>query len=573
MEQLQTLGAVLDFEDRRNPVAGERMLGRLVALNGMHGIIASRMSGCESSDNWSVGHLITIVHGSTRLVGVVCELTAVGHQWVETDSNVAHVKVELTGEIVDNPNGGQPVFSRGIQSYPELGSGAHRIRSRDLAAIYAFASDEGIEIGTLSQDTSIPAVISVQELISRHFAVVGSTGVGKTTSVAMLLHKSMAVRPNLRVLISDPHDEYKSHFVDQAIVLDSDNLEIPFWMFRFDEILDIIYAGRTPSAEETDALYDLIKSAKARYAGVGASAGAAQNNVAAALASNSLIRRQTGPSLDASNISADTPVPYRISDAIKIVDEWLGQLEKRYSLTDLRTLKNRIEALARDPRFKFMFGRTLIEDNMAKVLAHIFRIPADGKRVAIMQLAGLPNEVVNSVVSVLARFAFDIALWSGPSYEIAVICEEAHRYIPNDHRLGFGPTRQAIGRIAKEGRKYGASLGVVSQRPSELDSTVLSQCSTMFAMRLPNEADKAIIRSAISESSASIVSFLSSIADREAIAFGEAIPTPMRMKFAHSDHKRAEPACDPADAQRPPMTEQQAFLRVIAKLRNDNGYH
>jgi DNA helicase HerA-like ATPase len=114
------------------------------------------------------------------------------------------------------------------------------------------------------------------------------------------------------------------------------------------------------------------------------------------------------------------------------------------------------------------------------------------------------------------------------------VCEEAHRYIPNDRRLGFTPTRHAIGRIAKEGRKYGASLCVVSQRPSELDATVLSQCSTMFAMRLPNEGDKAIIKSALGEASATVLDFLSSIADQEAIAFGEAVPTPMRVKFTRS---------------------------------------
>ena len=124
---------------------------------------------------------------------------------------------------------------------------------------------------------------------------------------------------------------------------------------------------------------------------------------------------------------------------------------------------------------------------MAKVIASIFRLPKAGQPVTIVQLAGLPNEVVNPLVSVLARMAFEIALWSDGAYEIAVVCEEAHRYIPTDQSQAFGPTRTAIGRIAKEGRKYGVSLGIVTQRPSELDATVLSQCSTMFAMRLANE--------------------------------------------------------------------------------------
>ena len=550
--------SIARLQDRRD-VPVRRILGHLVALNGMHGIIASKLGGGEPACDWSIGHLITIVHGTTRVVGVVCEMTAANHLWNETESNIAHVKVELTGEISDDRLG-RPRFFRGIRSYPELGAVAHRIRATDLAAIYAFSGREGIEIGRLSQEASIPAVVSVGELVSRHFAVIGSTGVGKTTAVCMLLHKCLAERPNLRVLVIDPHNEYRSHFADSSVVLDSENLEIPFWMFRFEEMVDIIYAGRKASPEETDALHDLIKTARARFAG-----GALGSTLAATTALTA-IRRPANA--ETANIGADTPVPYRVADALKIIDEWLGLLEKRYALTDLRALKTRLEALARDQRFRFMFGKAMVEDNMARVLSKIFRIPQDNSPVTIVQLAGLPNEVVNSVVSVLARMAFDIALWAGGGYEIALVCEEAHRYIPNDRSLGFGPTRQAIGRIAKEGRKYGVSLGVVSQRPSELDSTVLSQCSTMFAMRLPNEADKAIIRSALAESSASIVSFLSSIADREAIAFGEAIPTPMRMKFADSARKPV--AVEAAPVAAAPLARAD-MLKIIARLRGESA--
>jgi hypothetical protein len=149
------------------------------------------------------------------------------------------------------------------------------------------------------------------------------------------------------------------------------------------------------------------------------------------------------------------------------------------------------------------------------------------------------------------------------------VCEEAHRYIPTDRSQAFGPTRQAIGRIAKEGRKYGVSLGVVTQRPAELDATVLSQCSTMFAMRLANELDKAIVRSAVGASSASTIAFLSSIADREAIAFGEAIATPMRMKF--DDYRREAayaPALD-AEAEMEPRIAHLDLRKIVCRLRGE----
>ena len=242
------------------------------------------------------------------------------------------------------------------------------------------------------------------------------------------------------------------------------------------------------------------------------------------------MRRQ--PVAEGNSVSADTPTPYRIVDVVGVIEEWLGMLDQRFPRSDLRALRYRLEELNRDPRYRFMFGRLVVEDDIAKVISKLFRIPTRGLPVTIVRLAGLPNEVTNSVVSVLARLAFEIAFWCAGAYEINVLCEEAHRYISSDNKQTFGPARLAIGRIAKEGRKYGASLGVVTQRPSELDPTVLSQCSSLFAMRLANELDKGIIRAAAGVSASSTIAFLSSIADREAIAFGEAIATPMRMKFA-----------------------------------------
>ena len=545
------LATILPLHERRE-INPNRVLGHLVSLTGLQGIISSKMNLPGGGDHWSIGHLITVVHGTTRLVGVVCEIATVNSQWDEETVNLAHVKIELNGEIVDEAPG-KPVFYRGIRTFPALGAVAHRIRAGDLKAIYSFRGGESVEIGSLTQNASIPASVSIQELVTRHFAVVGSTGVGKTTSVSMLLRKCLESRKNLRILILDPHNEYKRHFPDTAIALDSDTLELPFWMFRFDEMVDIIYSGKKPNSDEIEALFEVIKTAKGRFSA------SALPQAGAATALRRPIASEGG------SISADTPVPYRIGDALAIIDEWSGKLDQRYPRSDLRALRQRLETLSRDPRYRFMFGKFTVDDNITKILGRIFRIPTMGAPVTVVQMAGLPNEVVNSVVSVLARMAFEIAMWGGGGFEIAVVCEEAHRYIPSDQSQAFGPTRVAIGRIAKEGRKYGVSLGVVTQRPSELDATVLSQCSTMFAMRLANENDKAIVRGAVGASSAGAINFLSSIADREAIAFGEAIPTPMRMKF--SDYREAI-----ANAAKEPQQADPFELRkVIARLRGEYG--
>jgi DNA helicase HerA-like ATPase len=179
-----------------------------------------------------------------------------------------------------------------------------------------------------------------------------------------------------------------------------------------------------------------------------------------------------------------------------------------------------------------MFSNRTVEDTMADLLMTLFRIPTEGKPITIVEMAGFPAEVVDAVVSVLCRLAFDLGVWGNGRVPLLVVAEEAHRYVPADKRLGFGPTRRSISRIAKEGRKYGVFLGVVTQRPAELDPTILSQCSTVFAMRMANEADHAIIRSAVSDAASSTLESLPSMGNREALAFGEAVSMPMRVRFS-----------------------------------------
>jgi hypothetical protein len=148
-----------------------------------------------------------------------------------------------------------------------------------------------------------------------------------------------------------------------------------------------------------------------------------------------------------------------------------------------------------------------------------------------MQLAGFPSEVVDAVVSVICRMAFDFGLWSEGAAPLLLLCEEAHRYASADRSIGFGPTRRSISRIAKEGRKHGIFLGLVSQRPAELDATIISQCSTLFAMRMINDRDQAILRSAVSDAAANLLDFLPSLGTGEVFAFGEGVALPARVKL------------------------------------------
>jgi len=503
-----------DGRERRGTYpAGNRLMGRVIGCSGSKATVSAfaGKDGAGLAELWSVGRLISISVGENRVVALVCSMETAASTWSETDDNVMHIEVELVGEIRTGVSG-KVEFSAGITQYPYLGAVVHRMRSSDLAIIYDPGVSDTAVIGKLTQDTSLGALIHVPSLLSRHFAVVGTTGVGKTTAVTLLLHKALKADPSLRVLILDPHNEFAAAFPSESVVIDTDTLDLPFWLFKLEEFTEVLFRGRPAVAEEIDVLRDLIPEAKRMFKGT---------------TDTALIRR--GP--EKSSLTADTPVPYRVADLMALIDERIGKLEGRSEKPHLRSLKVRIQAAVNDPRYEFMFSSNTIHDTILTTISHIFRIPGDGKPVTTFQLSGIPSEVVNSVASILCRMAFEIALWSAGGVRILVVCEEAHRYVPADPKLGFFPTRQAISRIAKEGRKYGVSLGVITQRPGELDPTILSQCSTVFAMRLSNDHDQDIIRSAIPDSSASTMSFLSSIGNGEAIAFGEAVAVPMRMVF------------------------------------------
>lgn len=501
-------------QERRDALQPEsRVVGRVVQCDGARATIAAIADGAQSRTDglWAVGRMITINLGDARTVGLVYAIETPHAQWNDAADNALIVRVELVGEVRDVA--GKPRFDRGITLYPHVGAIAHRIRARDLEAVYDLAGRTAVSIGRLSQDEEIFARIAMDTTLNRHFAVLGTTGVGKSSAVALLLRKAIDANPNLRVLILDPHNEFHSAFPQHSIRIDTNSLDLPFWLFRLEELSEVLFRGREPVAEEVDLLRDLIPLAKSRYSRPSGSAG--------------LLRR----SADTMSVTADTPVPYRMVDLIKLIDERTGLLESKAERPHCRALRARIESALADPRYRFMFASRLIEDTIHETIGRIFRIPHEGKTITCFELAGLPSEIVNSVCSVLSRLAFDLAVGSQGSFRLLVLCEEAHRYMPADPRLGFAPTRHALARIAKEGRKYGAYLGVVTQRPGELDPTVLSQCSTIFAMRLANERDQEIIRSAIADSSASTLAFLSSMGQREAIAFGEGVATTMRMKF------------------------------------------
>jgi DNA helicase HerA-like ATPase len=302
------------------------------------------------------------------------------------------------------------------------------------------------------------------------------------------------------------------------VVASPRSLRLPFWLFNFEEFVDVLFGARPGVEEELEILSEVIPLAKNTY-------GQYQR-----APERGLLKRAEAR---IGNYTVDTPVPYRLADLVNLIDERMGKLENRASRMKYHKLISRIETVRNDPRYGFMFENANVGgDTMAEVLSQLFRLPPNGKPMTVLQLAGLPAEVVDAVVSVVCRMAFEFGLWSDGAFPMLLVCEEAHRYASADRSIGFGPTRKAVSRIAKEGRKYGVFLGLVTQRPAELDATILSQCSTIFAMRLANDRDQAILRSAVSDAAANLLSFVPSLGTREVFAFGEGVALPTRLRFA-----------------------------------------
>ncbi|MFV0279506.1 MAG: ATP-binding protein [Rhodoblastus sp.] len=504
-----------DAERRGQGQKRERRSGLVVAVNGSRATVAARMADVISEGDhfWSVGELVSIYGKRSRVVGLVQEMVAQDRIWDPSLNNYVHANIEILGEVTDVA--GRPVFRRGVSSYPSLGSAVDCIRQADLAAIYDLGDRKASVIGTLVQ-ADIPAAVDIDAMLRRHFAIVGTTGVGKSTSIGILLRTAIKERPNMRVVILDPHNEYSTVFQDEAATIEASCFELPFWLFQFEEFLEVVYRGAPAAQDETEFLREAVSEARERFSSQDRS---------------SLVKWH-GRSEEG---GAETPRPYRLVDIFTRIEAEIGRLEPRYSRVALRNLKHRLEAISNDQNFRFMFGKAAVDGRMDFVTRSLFRLQDVARPVTILRMAGIPSDVVNASVSVLTRLAFDLCVQHRGRQEMLVVCEEAHRYVPAELSLGFVPTRRSIARIAKEGRKYGCYLGIVTQRPAELDPTILSQCSTIFAMRLSNAADQQIMRSAIPDNAAGALEFISALNNREAIAFGEAAATAMRMVFATQD--------------------------------------
>ena len=489
-------------------VSESEHLGNVVSVSGARVMISLR-SDLDNGDGRSVqlGSILKMRTSRSVAFGVVGRLT------METSPGgtaelMRMAELDFLGEAVAGPDK-EVSFQRGVSIYPCLEEKVLPATSKDLARIYAKPKASNIRIGVLHQDENLPAYMVTDDLLGKHFAILGTTGSGKSCTAAVILRSILDEHPNGHVILLDPHDEYGRSFGEEAEVITTSNLELPYWLLNFEELAEALCSPEATAREaEAAILKDAVTEAKLDYF------------------------KDKDPGYP---ITVDTPTPFRLHKLLSLLNDAMGGLNKPGDAVPYRRLISRIETLSRDKRYAFMFSGLVVRDNMAEVLSRILRIPVGNKPLTIFNISGVPSEIVDVVVSLLCRLVFDFAIWSKTGRQKAVpvlfVCEEAHRYVPRDQERGFAPTRRAISALAKEGRKYGVSLGLVTQRPSEVSTTILSQCNTLIALRMSNELDQQFVRNAMPESGAGLLNGLPSLRTQEAVVVGEGVTMPMRIRF------------------------------------------
>ncbi len=563
-----------------------------------------------------IGSFVRISIGFIDLFGIVSQVGAgaVPEALVKTEPyGYRWMKVQLIGE---GPRGGE--FKRGISQYPTIGDEAHLVTEHDLARIYGRPDAPNfVRIGSLASAESIPALIDIDRLVTRHSAVVGTTGAGKSTTVAnLLLSLSDPSRyPSARIIILDIHGEYHSAMHDRAALfkVNADEgqgekpLFVPYWALSFDELLRVTPFRGLGDADRA-ALVDKIKQLK--------------------LAS---LQAQTRDGATADTMTVDTPIPFSIhrlwyelhrfvcsthtaqsanqsenTEAIEndqngqpILGDIMGVTPPKYrpitqsgqnrvylssAPLNIRRQILALESLLRDTRYDFLFRPgpwcPNPEGTPEKDLNVLLRSWIGGdKPITILDLSGVPVSILIDLIGVLIRLLFDALFWArqlpegGRSRPLLFVLEEAHAYLNSGNE---GAASVAARRIVKEGRKYGLGAMIVSQRPSEIDPTILSQCGTIFAMRLANASDRSHVTGTVSDNLEGLFNMLPALRTGEAIIVGESVHLPLRALVDAPAKNRRPDSHDPqvydpstrGGWNRPKQAED--YARVLKNWRSEN---
>ncbi len=415
-------------------------------------------------------------------------------------------------------------FQRGVGQYPTTGAEVHAIGSNEITKMFERYRVEGFEVGALTTHPSIKVSLHATNLFGRHFAILGQTGSGKSWTVASVLQKAVAEMPRSHIIILDLHGEYcwkredgKHHYAfDDAIVrhVDARELEIPYWLMTYAELCDLLIDQTDFSAyNQTTVFRDALSEQ----------------------------RLAEGERLGLTRTTLDTPVYFDIGEIRKALEAKNGLVQGATKMVKgpltgaFDNFLMRLDSKLNDVRYDFLLNPKKRNNSasLSTLLRDFVGLGESKVAITVIDLSSVPFDVRPTVAAQIGRLAFEFNYWN-PEYRdfpIMLICEEAHAYIPRESKSQFAGSRKSMERIAKEGRKYGVGLAIVSQRPHEVSETVLSQCGTFICLRVTNPDDQAYIRKLVPESEGDLVSVLAGLGRGEALVLGEAVPLPTRLYF------------------------------------------
>ena len=524
-------------------------IGVVLEIAGSGSMIAidlQRLNECTEDDDPSIAMAGQVGSQVKIRVGNSWLLASVRNQRQDRKAGSILANIDFLGEgIEEKLTGKLHGFRRGVTRYPVPGGMVYPASTQDLKQVYASDGRSAVTIGKVYPTKDIRAGIYIDAMLGKHFALLGSTGTGKSTSAALLLHRICEAAPEGHIVMIDPHGEYSAAFRHTGVILDVSNLQMPYWIMNFEEHCEVLL---TSNGNERQVDADILARCllKARQ--------------------KSRLAESMG------KITVDSPIPYLLSDLSNEIQDGMGKLDKSTNSAPYMRIKNKLDEIKGDPRYQFMFSGMLVADTMADFIAKIFRMPSNGKPISIIDVSGVPSDITATVVAVLSRLVFDFAIWGREerTSPILLVCEEAHRYVPNEKNADGNSVGTILSRIAKEGRKYGISLGLITQRPSDLAEGVLSQCGTIISMRLNNDRDQEFVRAAMPEGARGFLDAIPALRNRECIICGEGVAIPMRVSFDNLEESRRPASEDPSFVELWNKTggEEETVQRTVLRWRS-----
>lgn len=516
-----------------------------------------------------MGSIIKVHFGRKLIFAFVRSLKMRSELFTDDDSKPIHasddariLEADLFGQGVWSDTKKRLEFSRGVETYPLPLQNAYICLNDELEAVYkaaeSNAQDEAISpmvpIGNYIGGNNAICRANIDKLFGHHFAILGSTGSGKSGTVASILHSVLDHQPNgtrlkPRIIMIDPHGEYATAFGERAKVFrayndasiadhDAELLKLPYWLMSSDELRSLVI-GKTEqeATAQNNIVYEAIAYSRLIEAGLVKDVGENPIGGVKPELCTDITEQQI------LNFDRDKPVPFKLSQFEKHIDKVQGRksgkqedLAPSSGRDKIDNILKKLKVLRSNPQLNFLLQEynESSSPKLQNILAQ-FVGDADGKDIRIIDISGLPNEVAGPLTALISRLLFQYKLWQTRSERekdpVLFICEEAHRYVPNHGEAQYKEAQDAIRRIAKEGRKYGLGLGLISQRPSDVESTVLSQCNSWIVLRLSNSSDQEHVSKFLPDSLNGLTKMLSALTRREAIFVGEAAALPSRIRI------------------------------------------